>query len=132
MMSGAPYPTPSGHPYPTPSGLGDKDDGAGPQTGREAAAKAALTSAEVRAQALDLITKAGADGLTADEVAEKLGLDELSVRPRISEMKKKKLIGPNGERRKSSMDSTAAVMVAAAFLEPAEAESGGPEQGTLL
>ena len=41
-------------------------------------------------------------GLTADEIAAELGESPFSIRPRITELRKRGLIEPTGERRKSS------------------------------
>lgn len=42
------------------------------------------------------------EGLTADEIAYRLGESPLSIRPRVAELHKQGLIEPTGERRKSS------------------------------
>jgi predicted ArsR family transcriptional regulator len=42
---------------------------------------------------------------TADEMATQLGVDVKLVRPRISEMKKKNIIVPSGEKRKNATGS---------------------------
>lgn len=54
-----------------------------------------------RLQALVLaaIRSAGAGGLTADEVAERLHMDRWSVQPRTSELRAKRLIADSGQRR---------------------------------
>lgn len=68
--------------YDTDSGLG----AANRVTSRKAALKIAGGAAVLRSKCFDLIAAAGADGLTADECAETLGLSPFSVRPRITEL----------------------------------------------
>ena len=55
-------------------------------------------------------------GYTADEasdvlVARREAVDELSVRPRVSELKRVRVLIPTGERRTNRKGSTCAVMV---------------------
>ena len=47
---------------------------------------------------------------TADEIALRLGLPVLSVRPRVAELKKRGALYPTGERRKNSNGNSCAVM----------------------
>lgn len=52
-------------------------------------------------------------GLTADQIAERLGESPLSIRPRISELKKTARIVDTGIRRLNRSGKRAAVMVVA-------------------
>lgn len=63
--------------------------------------------------ALDAIRKAGSPGLTADELAERLGLDRWSIQPRTSELRRKGLIRDSGQRRPNSTGKLAIVWIAA-------------------
>lgn len=51
------------------------------------------------------------DGLTADEAADLLGRDKLTIRPRVSELKSLGWIIPTGERRQNAQGKTCAVFV---------------------
>jgi predicted ArsR family transcriptional regulator len=46
-------------------------------------------------------------GLTADEIAERLGIDRLAIRPRCSELRKRNLIEPTGERKPNASGASA-------------------------
>jgi predicted HTH transcriptional regulator len=59
-------------------------------------------AANLREKCLDLLK---AEALTADECAELLGENPLSIRPRVSELSKQGLLMDTGERRPSSMGS---------------------------
>ena len=59
------------------------------------------------------IRDAGAHGLTADELAERLGLDRWSIQPRTSELKRKGLIRDSGRRRLNASGKMAIVWIAA-------------------
>lgn len=50
---------------------------------------------------------------TPDEVAQRLGIDKLSIRPRCSELKALGRVIDTGERRKNSNGKSAAVLKAA-------------------
>ena len=58
------------------------------------------------------------NGATADEIAAELGLDVLSIRPRVSELKRAGILYPTGERRKNKTGNSCAVMVHWRELEP--------------
>ena len=58
------------------------------------------------------IREAGKDGLTADELAERLEKDRYSIQPRTSELKRKGLIRDSGQRRPNSSGKLAIVWVA--------------------
>lgn len=59
------------------------------------------------------IVAAGADGLTADELAERVGYARWSVQPRTTELKLKGLIVDSGVRRRNSTGKQAIVWVTA-------------------
>lgn len=77
------------------------------------AAADALVSQLGRLQkmALDAIRDAGEDGLTANELSARLGLDRTSIQPRTSELKRKGLIRDSGRRRLNSNGKRAAVLI---------------------
>lgn len=104
-------------PYRTPSGVGSKDR-SGPETSREAAETHAIGFREIRERAFEAIERAEDDGLTPDECAAILDLDELSVRPRLTELKTEGRIVPNGARRRNCRGNAMAVLVAARFAPP--------------
>lgn len=72
-----------------------------PTTSRDAARAIASSAPLMRERALAEINAAGMGGLTADEVAAKLGETVLSIRPRISELANRNppLIVKTGQRR---------------------------------
>ena len=59
------------------------------------------------------IRDAGWPGLTADELAERLGMDRWSIQPRTSELRRKGLIRDSGLRRPNATGKMAIVWVAA-------------------
>ena len=59
------------------------------------------------------IRDAGWPGLTADELAERLGMDRWSIQPRTSELRPKGLIRDSGLRRPNATGKMAIVWVAA-------------------
>ncbi|WP_230281663.1 helix-turn-helix domain-containing protein [Croceicoccus sp. Ery15] len=61
----------------------------------------------------EAIREAGARGRTADELAERLGMDRYSIQPRTSELRRKGLICDSGERRRNATGKMAIVWVAA-------------------
>lgn len=63
--------------------------------------------------ALQAIREAGWLGLTADELAARLGIDRWSIQPRTSELKRKGLIRDSGLRRRNASGKLAIVWVAA-------------------
>jgi predicted ArsR family transcriptional regulator len=78
--------------------------------------KAAAESARHRAVALRnavLKTIADSAGLTADEVAEKLGESILAIRPRVSELGAQFKITDSGYRRRNDSGRNAIVWVGA-------------------
>ena len=58
------------------------------------------------------IRDAGANGLTADELAARLELDRWSIQPRTSELKRKGLIRDGGQRRPNTTGKQAIVWIA--------------------
>ena len=61
---------------------------------------------------LAAIREAGWIGLTADELAARLGMDRWSIQPRTSELKRKGLIRDSGRRRPNATGKSAIVWVA--------------------
>lgn len=59
------------------------------------------------------IRQAGALGLTADELAERLDLSRWTIQPRTSELRRKGLIRDSGQRRPNSTGKLATVWIAA-------------------
>lgn len=80
-------------------------------TSKDAAAIIAPTVSECHAAILKLLRGVGPSGLTADEVADRLGKSILGIRPRISELGPANLnkIERTGERRKNASGIMAAV-----------------------
>lgn len=83
-----------------------------PTTSREAAVKVAPVAKTHRDQALLALRMAWPAGLTADEVAAKLGRRELAIRPRISELKDMGAIQNSNQRRKNQNGMSAIIWVA--------------------
>lgn len=90
---------------------------------RETSAAAADEVAErapiLRARCLATLERS--QGLTADEVAGRLGQSILSVRPRITELTRKGLVRDSGERRFNTSGKRAIVWAA---VNPARLRSG--------
>lgn len=63
--------------------------------------------------ALAAIRDAGWLGLTADELAARLGMDRWSIQPRTSELRRKGLIRDSGQRRPNATGKLAIVWIAA-------------------
>lgn len=59
------------------------------------------------------IRDAGARGLTADELAARLGMERWEMRPRTSELKRKSRIRDSGQRRPNCTGKLAIVWIAA-------------------
>lgn len=64
-------------------------------------------------KALAAIRDAGQQGLTADELAMRLGLDRWSIQPRTTELCRKGLIRDSGQRRPNCTGKKAIVWIAA-------------------
>lgn len=92
-------------PAPYPATPGYKREG----PSKDAAQKTAGRAGELRGRVMDEITRAGFLGITADEVAANLKETVLSVRPRLSELRKAEQIEPTGERRTNASGMTATV-----------------------
>jgi hypothetical protein len=84
-------------------------------TSELAAATIAPAATKLRALVLAEFQRAGA-GLTADEIAKALNLSVLSVRPRVSELRRNGEIEQTGSRRKNESEMTATVWRIAAQL----------------
>lgn len=76
-------------------------------TSRAAADHAAETAPLLRARALAVVERS--NGLTADEVAGRLGLSILSVRPRLTELSRLGKVRDSGERRRNASGKSAIV-----------------------
>lgn len=87
--------------YPHRPGAQDRD------TSREAAEVAAETAPQLRGRALAVVEKS--NGLTADEVAGKLGLSILSIRPRLTELSRLGKVRDSGQRRPNASGRNAIV-----------------------
>lgn len=87
--------------YPHQPGAQDRD------TSRDAATSAAETAPLLRAKALAVLERS--NGLTADEVAGRLGLSILSIRPRITELSRLGKVRDSGVRRRNASGRNAIV-----------------------
>ncbi|WCT75012.1 hypothetical protein PQ455_07290 [Sphingomonas naphthae] len=87
--------------YPCAPGAQDRD------TSRRAAAEAAPI---LRTMALDVLERS--NGLTADQVAARLGWSILSIRPRVTELGRLGKIRDTGERRRNASGKMAIVWMA--------------------
>lgn len=90
--------------YPHQPGARDRD------TSEEAAAAVAKQSTILRARALNEIERS--NGLTADEVAGRLGMSILSIRPRITELSRLGKVRDSGARRCNASGRRAIVWAA--------------------
>ena len=79
-------------------------------TAAKAAADAAETAPQLRARCLAVLERS--NGLTADEVAGRLGLSILSVRPRLSELARLGKARDSGARRRNVSGKRAIVWAA--------------------
>lgn len=77
------------------------------------AAAEALAPALGRLQRMaeNAIREAGAQGLTADELAARLNMDRWSIQPRTSELKRKGVIRDSGNRRPNCTGKMAIVWI---------------------
>lgn len=91
-----------------PSAPGHKE----PTTSRDAAEKVRPAAKTLRDQALGALLDAWPAGLTADQVAARLGRSELSIRPRITELRAQGAIEPSTRRAANASGMTAIVWVA--------------------
>jgi predicted ArsR family transcriptional regulator len=79
--------------YPHHPGAQDRD------TSQAAAEGIAATAPRLRARALAVVERS--NGLTADEIAGRLGLSILSIRPRLTELSRLGKVRDSGVRRKN-------------------------------
>lgn len=61
------------------------------------------------------IRAAGSYGLTADELAARLGMDRWTIQPRTTELKRKGIIRDSGKRRRNVTGKAAIVWVVPTF-----------------
>lgn len=87
--------------YPHVPGAQNRD------TSHAAAAEIAAATPRLRGLALAIVEKS--NGLTADEVAGKLGLSILSIRPRITELARLGKVRDSGQRRPNASGRSAIV-----------------------
>lgn len=78
------------------NGVGYKADG----PARDAAEAQVHRVEEIRAMILDVL-RASVTPLSADEIAKEIGVDFMSVRPRVSELHKMGRVRDSGQRRHS-------------------------------
>lgn len=93
--------------YPHAPGARDRD------TSQVAAAGMTRAAPILRASALDVLERS--NGLTADEVAGRLGVSILSIRPRITELLKLGKIRDSGARRRNPSSGKSAIVWAAVY-----------------
>ncbi|WP_294390347.1 hypothetical protein [uncultured Sphingomonas sp.] len=90
--------------YPAAPGAQDRD------TSRAAADAIAPKAQILRHMALDVLERS--NGLTADQVAARLGMSILSIRPRITELSRMGKVRDTGERRRNASGKNAIVWAA--------------------
>lgn len=91
--------------YPNSPGFRDTD------TSRAAADSVAHDAPALQALVINALRHAGDGGLTADECAARLGLNLLSIRPRVTELKAKGQVKDSGERRRNASGRRAIVWI---------------------
>lgn len=89
------------------------------ETSADAADAAAETAPILRARCLATLERS--NGLTADEVAGRMGASILSIRPRISELTRLGKVRDTGERRNNASGKKAIVWAA---IQPARLQTG--------
>lgn len=87
--------------YPNHPGAQDRE------TSRAAADAVAERAPQLRARALAVVERS--NGLTADEVAGRLGLSILSIRPRMTELARLQKVRDSGARRPNASGRNAIV-----------------------
>jgi len=90
--------------YPHAPGARDRD------TSQASAADVQPIAATLRAKALAVVERS--NGLTADEVAGRLGLSILSIRPRLTELARLQKVRDTGIRRRNASGKQAIVWAA--------------------
>src|SRR5688572_4047660 len=80
-------------------------------TSREAAEAQQVKGPTLRRKVYDAIGRFGPEGATPDDVANLLGLDILTVRPRFTELLNQACIEATGRRRKTGRGGEANVMI---------------------
>lgn len=95
----------------------------GIETSIEAADAVAPKTGRLQRLTLEAITASGANGLTADEAAEAVGLDRWSIQPRVSELRAKRLIADSGQRRRNATGKRAIVWVLPQYVPEAADEA---------
>lgn len=103
--------------YPDTPGHRDVD------TSIAAAADLADKLGHLQGLAKRAIADAGATGLTADELADRLGYDRYTIQPRTSELRKKCVIADSGQRRPNRSGKRAIVWVLPQHVQPMEARA---------
>lgn len=83
-------------------------------TSAAAAKSIALATARIQRMAYYAIAEVGGRGLTAEELAARLGMERTTVQPRTSELKLLGLIRDSGFRRPNKSQKLAIVWVRAA------------------
>jgi DNA-directed RNA polymerase specialized sigma24 family protein len=73
----------------------------GIDTSVEAAAAMSQHLGRLQDMAFNAIKAAGALGLTADELAERLGVNRYTIQPRTSELRRLRKIADSGQRRRN-------------------------------
>ena len=92
------------------------------ETSGEAADAIAPLTGRYRKLALDAITRAGWNGLTADELAEALSVTRWTAQPRTSELRALGKIVDSGRRRDNPSGRRAIVWVLPQYAPPPEVE----------
>lgn len=96
-----------------PIGYPDRPGDRNVETSVAAAEALAPKLGRLQRMALEAISTAGAYGLTADELAERLDLSRWTIQPRTSELKRTGLIRDSGQRRPNGTGKLAIVWIAA-------------------
>jgi hypothetical protein len=94
-----------------------------PGPSQQAAERFAAPAKSIRARVLKAVTEAGPHGITADELMVKLGLAEIVVRPRLSELRRDGAIRDSGRRRTGNSGMLMSVWTVAADLPNQSKES---------
>ena len=81
-------------------------------TSREAGEAIEPAAGRLQRLALRAIRDAGEAGLTADELAARLGFTRASIQPRTSELRRKHLVCDSGQRRRNASGKRAIVWTA--------------------